>query len=68
MSEINVRKGESVERALRRLKKKVDFEGTLKELRKRSYYEKPSSKRKRQKQAAKYKAKMQSEYDKWYNK
>ena len=37
-----MRKGEPVDRALRRLKKKLDKEGTLKELRNRRYYEKPS--------------------------
>ena len=41
-SEIRIRKGEPVDRALRRLKKKLDKEGTLKELRNRRYYEKPS--------------------------
>ncbi len=42
MSEIKVRKGEPIEKALRRLKKKMDKEGTLKEIRNRRYYEKPS--------------------------
>ncbi len=42
MSEIKVKRGESVDRALRRLKKKLDKEGTLKELRNRRHFEKPS--------------------------
>ena len=33
MSEIKVKKGETIDRALRRLKKKLDKEGTLKEIR-----------------------------------
>ncbi|MCX6904028.1 MAG: 30S ribosomal protein S21, partial [Verrucomicrobia bacterium] len=33
MTEIKLRKGEGVEKALRRLKKRVDREGTLKEVR-----------------------------------
>ena len=41
-SEIRTRKGEPVERALRRLKKKMDKEGTMKEVRNRRHYEKPS--------------------------
>ncbi len=42
MSEVKVKKGETVDRALRRLKKKLDKEGTLKEIRNRRHYEKPS--------------------------
>ncbi len=42
MSEIRLKKGEPIDKALRRLKKKLDKEGTLKEIRNRRYYEKPS--------------------------
>ena len=42
MSEIRVKKGEPIDKALRRLKKKMDKEGTLKDIRNRRYYEKPS--------------------------
>ena len=42
MSEVRVKKGEPIDKALRRLKKKMDKEGTLKDLRNRRYYEKPS--------------------------
>ena len=41
-TEVSVKKGELIDRALRRLKKKLDKEGTLKELRNRRHYEKPS--------------------------
>jgi small subunit ribosomal protein S21 len=41
-TEVRLKKGEPVDRALRRLKKKLDKEGTLKELRNRRHYEKPS--------------------------
>jgi len=41
-----------VNRALRRLKKMVNNEGILKELRERQHYEKPSLKRKKAKAAA----------------
>ena len=41
-TEVRLKKGEPIERALRRLKKKLDKEGTLKELRNRRHYEKPS--------------------------
>ena len=46
-SEVRTRKGEPVERALRRLKKKMDKEGTMKELRNRRHFEKPSEAKRR---------------------
>jgi len=46
-TEIRLKKGEPVDRALRRLKKKLDKEGTLKELRNRRHFEKPSEKKRR---------------------
>ena len=49
-TEIRVKKGEPIERALRRLKKKLDKEGTLKDLRNRRHYEKPSEIKRREKQ------------------
>jgi small subunit ribosomal protein S21 len=42
MTEVRLKKGEPVDKALRRLKKKMDKEGTLKDIRNRRYYEKPS--------------------------
>ncbi|HMP89217.1 MAG TPA: 30S ribosomal protein S21 [Kiritimatiellia bacterium] len=47
MAEVKIRKGESVDRALRRLKKKLDKEGTMREIRSHRYYEKPSERRRR---------------------
>ena len=47
MSEVKIRKGESVEKALRRLKKKMDKEGIMREIRSHRHYEKPSEKRRR---------------------
>lgn len=47
MTEVRVKKGEAIDRALRRLKKKLDKEGTLKELRNRRHYEKPSEAKRR---------------------
>jgi len=45
--EIKMKKGEAVERALRRLKKVMDKEGMMKQLRANRYFEKPSEKRRR---------------------
>ena len=47
-TEVSVKKGELIDRALRRLKKKLDKEGTLKELRNRRHYEKPSEVKRRE--------------------
>ena len=47
MSEVKLKRGEPVERALRRLKKKLDREGTIKNYRARRRFEKPSAKKRR---------------------
>ena len=62
MTEIKLRKGESVERALRRLKKKVDREGTIKDVRNRRAYEKPSEKKRRKMKKAKFSAMLAARY------
>ena len=46
-TEVRLKKGEPIDRALRRLKKKLDKEGTLKELRNRRHFEKTSEKKRR---------------------
>ena len=50
--EVFVKENESLERALRRFKRKVQRSGLYSELRKRRFYEKPSAQRKRQREAA----------------
>ena len=60
MSEVRLRKGESVDRALRKLKKQMDKEGILKEVRKREHYEKPSARRYRERKKAKFCAKVEA--------
>ena len=52
MSEIKVRKGESLESALRRFKRSCQKAGALSEVRKREHYEKPSVRRKLKSEAA----------------
>lgn len=47
MPEVRADKGEPIDRVLRKLKKKLDKEGTLKELRNRRHYEKPSEAKQR---------------------
>lgn len=62
MTEVRLRKGESIDRALRRLKKKIDREGTLKEVRNHRHYEKPSEKRRRKEKAARFAAMLSARY------
>lgn len=58
MSNVKVRMGESIEKALRVLKKKLDKEGIMKAAKAHRYYDKPSvKKRAKSKAAAKYRNK-----------
>ncbi len=47
MAKVRVGRGEPLEKALRIFKKKLDREGTLKEMRAKKHYEKPSERKKR---------------------
>jgi small subunit ribosomal protein S21 len=62
MTEIRLKKGEPVDRALRRLKKKVDREGTLKIVRNHRHFEKPSEKRRRKENVARLSAMLTARY------
>ena len=62
MTEIKLKKGEPVERALRRLKKKVDREGTIKDVRNRRAFEKPSARKRRKMKASKFQAMLTARY------
>ena len=46
MVEVSVKKGEELERALRRFKKKYEKAGILREVRRKSFYLKPSAEKK----------------------
>ena len=62
MTEIKLKKGEPVERALRRLKKKMDREGTIKDVRNRRAFEKPSQRKRRKMKASKFQAMLTARY------
>ena len=62
MSEVRLRKGEPVDRALRRLKKKLDREQTLLQVRLHRRFEKPSAKKRRKMKAARFTAMLQARY------
>jgi small subunit ribosomal protein S21 len=51
-----------VDKALRRLKKKIDREGTLKEVRNHRHFEKPSARRRRKMKAARFSAMLKARY------
>ena len=52
MPKIEVRKGEGLEKALRKFKMKMRREGTLDEVKKREFYAKPSQQRREAEKAA----------------
>ncbi|NOS72582.1 MAG: 30S ribosomal protein S21 [Verrucomicrobia bacterium] len=62
MTEIKLKKGEPVDKALRRLKKKIDREGTLRIVRSHRHYEKPSEKRRRKQKVARFSAMLTARY------
>ncbi len=62
MTEIKLKKGEPVEKALRRLKKRIDREGTLKVVRNHRHFEKPSERRRRKEKAARFSAMLSARY------
>jgi small subunit ribosomal protein S21 len=62
MTEVNLRKGEPVEKAIRRLKKKLDREQTLLQVRLHRRFEKPSARKRRKEKAARFSAMLKARY------
>ena len=52
MPKVSVGENEPLEKALKRLKKKIEREGILKILKAKKHYEKPSERKRRKKRAA----------------
>jgi len=52
MPKVTVRKGEDVNRAIRRFKRKVEREGIMRDIKKKRYYSKPSVRKKEKRIAA----------------
>lgn len=57
---INIKEGETIERAIKRYKKKCDKTQLIKNIRKLQYYFKPSAKRREENYKANYKYKMKN--------
>lgn len=55
---VNVKENESIDKALKRFKKKFERTGVLKELRSRTAFEKPSISKRKEKISAAYRQKM----------
>ena len=62
MTELVLKKGAPVDKALRRLKKKIERKGTLKEARNYRHFEKPSERRRRKMKAARFSAMLSARY------
>ena len=52
MTRVEVRRGDELEKALRKFKTQLRREGVLDELKKREFYEKPSQRRRKREEAA----------------
>lgn len=61
--EVKIRKNEPVERALRRLKKKLDRENVIKDVRGNRYFEKPSEAKRRRKKVEAFNTMLRHKYD-----
>ena len=55
---VNVKENESIDKALKRFKKKFEKTGVLRELRSRTFFQKPSIKRRQEVLKARYRQKM----------
>jgi small subunit ribosomal protein S21 len=62
MTEIRLKKGEPVEKGIRRLKRKLDREQTLQLFRQRRRYEKPSVVKRRKQKAARFAAMLKARH------
>ena len=58
---VPVKEGDNIERALKRFKRKFEKTGTLRELRSRKHFEKPSVRRKKAKEKAIYVQRLRTE-------
>jgi small subunit ribosomal protein S21 len=61
--DVTLRKGETVDKALRRLKKKLERESILRDVREKRYFEKPCAKRRRLKKVAVFNNMLRRKYE-----
>jgi len=60
--EIKIRKGEPIDRALRRMKKKLDRENIIKDVRAKRYAEKPCERRRRKEKVMAFTCMLRARY------
>lgn len=60
--EIKIRKNEPIDRALRRMKKKLERESIIKDVRFKRYFEKPCEKRRRKNKVAAFTAMLRARH------
>jgi len=63
--EIKIRKNEPVDRAIRRMKKKLDRENIIKGVRAKRYYEKPCERRRRKAKVQAFIQMLRRRYEDW---
>ena len=61
--EIKIRKGESMDKALRRMKKKLDRENIIRDVRAKRYFEKPCEERRRKKKVQAFNNMLRQRYE-----
>ena len=61
--EIKIRKNEPIDRALRRMKKKLERENIIKGVRAKRYYEKPAERRRRKEKVMAFTAMLRRRYE-----
>ena len=60
---VKIRKGEPVEKALRRLKRRLDYEGVIRDVKAKRYFEKPSEIKRRKKKIAAFSNMLRQRYE-----
>ncbi len=61
--EVKIRKGEPMDRAIRRLKKRLDREGVIRDARAKRYFEKRSDKKRRARKVAAFNQMLRTRYE-----
>ncbi|MBO6102851.1 MAG: 30S ribosomal protein S21 [Opitutales bacterium] len=61
--EVRMRKGEAMEKALRRLKKKIDREGIIRDVRQKRYFEKPCEVKRRKRKISAFNNMLRQRYE-----
>lgn len=61
--EVKIRRGEPMDKAIRRLKKKLDREGVIRDVRAKRYFEKPSEVKRRKRKVAAFTNMLRQRYE-----